>query len=140
MRIQRYVLFGSFFLLFLLIDVLTFGALARQPAVGVAIARAAEIQAPITQTYIALGNPLVSRSPVLQAVGESMANAAFGNSYGAIEARPDAAIDLLFSESRGPLSALFMLSYWGAPLLLLLTLGAWAFRSRRAHLIKSVRR
>jgi len=140
MRIQRYVLFGSFFLLFLLIDALAFGALARQPAVGAMIASAAETQAPITQTYIALGTPLVSRAPVLQIIGESMADAAFGDSYPAIEARPDAAIDLLFSESRGPLSALFMLSYWGAPLLLVLTLAAWVFRSRRAHLIKSARR
>lgn len=140
MRIQRYVLFGSFFFFFLLVDVLTFGALARQPAVGADIARAAATQAPISQTYIALGTPLVSRAPVLQAVGESMAGAAFGDSYPAIEARPDAAIELLFSESRGPLSALFMLSYWGAPLSLLLTLAAWMFRSRRTHLIKSVRR
>lgn len=140
MRTQRYVLFGIFFLFFLLIDALTFGALTGQPAVGPAIAATAEVEAPIAQTYIALGTPLVSRSPVLQAIGESMAGAAFGDSYAAIAARPGAAMDLLFSESRGPLSALFMLSYWGAPLLLVLTLTAWIFRSRRTHLIKSARR
>jgi hypothetical protein len=69
-----------------------------------------------------------------------MADAAFGDSYDAIEARPAAAIDLLFSGSHGPVAALFMLSYWGAPLLLVLTLAAWLFRTRQTHLIKTVRR
>jgi hypothetical protein len=35
---------------------------------------------------------------------------------------------------------LFVLSYRGAPLLLLLTLLAWLFRTRQTHLIPSVRR
>jgi hypothetical protein len=140
MRIRWYAVFGIFFLLFLLIDALSFAALARQSQIGEAVAASAQAEAPIARTYIELGTPLVGASPILQTVGEAMADAAFGDSYAAINARPAAAIDLLFSESRGPLSALFMLGYWGAPLLLACTLLAWLFRTRRTHLIKSVRR
>lgn len=140
MRIRWYVLFGTFFLLFLLIDALTFGALAQQPRVGSAIAASADAEAPIAHTYIDLGTPLVASSPVLQDIGMAMADAAFGDSYAAVNATPAAAVDLLFSESHGPLSALFMLIYWGAPLLLVCTLAAWLFRTRHTHLIKSVRR
>lgn len=140
MRIRWYALFGTFFLLSLLIDALTFAAMATQPVVGPALVSAADVEAPIAHTYIVLGTPLVASSPVLEDVGGAVAAAAFGASYGAIGNSPDAAMDLLFSDSHGPLSALFLLSYWGAPLLLLLTLVAWVFRSRHAHLIKSVRR
>jgi hypothetical protein len=140
MRMRWYALFGTFFLLFLLIDALSFAALARQAGIGADIAAGAEAEAPVAHTYIALGTPLVASSPVLQDVGAAMADAAFGDSYDAIQGRPAAAIDLLFSESHGPVAALFMLSYWGAPLLLLLTLAAWLFRTRETHLIKTVRR
>jgi hypothetical protein len=140
MRMRWYALFGTFFLLFLLIDALSFAALARQPGIGADVAAGAEVEAPVAHTYIVLGTPLVTSSPVLQDVGEAMADAAFGDSYDAIEERPAAAIDLLFSASHGPVAALFMLSYWGAPLLLVLTLAAWLFRTRQTHLIKTVRR
>lgn len=140
MRIRWYALFGIFFLLFLLIDALTFAGLAREPQLGTAIAASADAEAPIAHTYIDLGTPLVAASPVLQGIGMAMADAAFGDSYAAINATPAAAVDMLFSESHGPLAALFMLSYWGAPLLLVCTLAAWLFRTRHTHLIKSVRR
>jgi hypothetical protein len=140
MRIRWYVLFGIFFLLFLLIDALSFGALAQEKGVGPAVASAAAAEAPIAHTYILLGTMPISYVPALRAVGGAMADAAFGDSYAAIEARPEAAIDLLFSESRGPAATLFVLSYRGAPLLLLLTLLAWLFRTRQTHLIPSVRR
>lgn len=140
MRMHWYALFGIFFLLCLFIDALSFGALSREPQIGQAVLTGAEAEAPIVRIYIALGTPLVSSSPILQQVGESMANSAFGDSYAAIGARPAAAVDLLFSESHGPTSALFMLSYWGAPLLLVCTLLAWLMRTRQTHLIKSVRR
>jgi len=140
MRIRWYTLFGIFFLLCLLIDALSFAALAREPGVGQAVSASANAEAPIARTYIGLGTPLVASSPVLQTVGEAMVDSAFGAAYPAISAQPDAAMDMLFSESRGPLRELFMLSYWGAPLLLACTLLAWLLRTRQTHLIKSVRR
>lgn len=140
MRIRWYALFGIFFLLSLLIDALSFGALAQEKGVGTAVASAAAVEAPLAHTYILLGTLPISYVPALRTVGGAMADAAFGDSYAAIEARPEAAMDLLFSESRGPASTLFMLSYRGAPLLFVLMLVAWVFRTRQTHLIKSVRR
>ena len=140
MRIRWYTLFGVFFLLFLLIDALSFAALGQEPDLGPAVSTTAAAEAPLAHTYIVLGSLPVSHAPALQAIGGAMADAAFGDSYATIRARPAAAIDLLFSESRGPLLALFMLAYWGAPLLLACTAVAWLFRTRHTHLIKSARR
>lgn len=140
MRIRMYALFGILFLICLIIDALAFGALANEAGVGAAIAASAQAQAPIAHTYIFLGSSVVSALPWLQTVGQSIADAALGDAYTAIAATPEAAIDLLFSESRGPLRALFLLCYWGAPLLLVLAIAAWLLRTRPTHLIKSARR
>lgn len=140
MRIRMHALFGILFLLCLIVDVLVFGGLAQETSIGTAIAGSARAQAPIAHTYIVIGNPIVAAVPFLQTAGQAMADSAFGDAYPAISATPDAAIDLLFSESRGPLRALFLLCYWGAPLLLLATVLAWLFRTRPTHLIKSARR
>lgn len=140
MRIRLYILFGILFVLCLAMDVLTFGALARESGVGPAVAASARAEAPLAHTYIVLGAPIVGALPALHTIGASCAAAAFDDAYSAIAATPSAAIALLFSESRGAVRALFMLFYWGAPLLLLLTIVAWLLRTRPAHLIKTARR
>ncbi|SRR5579883_419432 len=138
MRFRYYILFGVLFLFCLLLDATTFGGLAQEAQIGAAVARTARAEAPLAHTYIVLGTPMAG-VPWLREAGQSIADAAFGDSYPAIQATPDAAIDLLFSASLGPLRALLMLCYWGAPLLLLLTILAWLFRTRETHLIKSTR-
>ena len=140
MRFRFYALFGILFLFCLVIDVLTFGGLAQNGAVGSAVAASARAEAPLVHTYIVLGRPIAMSIPVAGTAGQSIADAAFGDAYPPILATPDAAVDLLFSASMGPLRALLMLCYWGAPLFLVLTITAWLFRTRRTHLIKSARR
>ncbi|MEO6968738.1 MAG: hypothetical protein ABI132_09865 [Rhodanobacteraceae bacterium] len=137
MRVRAYILFGILSLLCLALDSLTFGALSREPMIGPAIAASARAEAPLAHTYIVLGTPLAGALPALQAIGQSCADTAFGYAYPAIAATPDAAITLLFSESRGATHALFMLFYWGAPVLLVLTIVAWLLRTRPTHLIKT---
>lgn len=137
MRVRAYILFGILFLLCLALDALTFGALAREPVIGPAVAASARAEAPLAHTYIALGAPLTGAMPALQSAGSACADTAFGSAYPAITATPAAAIDLLFAESRGAKNALFMLFYWGAPVLLVLTIMAWLFRTRPTHLIKT---
>ncbi|MER3546124.1 MAG: hypothetical protein C4338_00450 [Rhodanobacteraceae bacterium] len=139
MRFRYYALFGGLFAFCLVLDVLTFGGLAREANVGAAVAQTAKTEAPLAHTYIVLGTPLAG-VPALRAAGQSVADAAFGDAYAAIQSTPDAAIDLLFSASRGPLRTLLMLSYWGALLFAVLTIAAWLFRTRHTHLIKSARR
>jgi|GEM_PF-1594488 hypothetical protein len=140
MRFRFYALFGLLFLFCLIVDLLTFGGLAREPGTGTAIAQSARAEAPLMHTYIVLGQPIAAAIPVLNTAGQSVADAAFGDAYSKIQATPDAAVDLLFSASIGPLRALLMLCYWGASVLLVLTILAWIFRTRRTHLIKSARR
>ncbi len=140
MRFRFYALFGLLFLFCLIVDLLTFGGLAREPGTGTAVAQAARAEAPLVHTYIVLGLPIATAVPAVGAAGQSIADAAFGDAYSQIQSAPDAAVDLLFSASLGPLRALLMLCYWGAPILLVLTIFAWIFRTRRTHLIKSVRR
>lgn len=139
MRIRLYALFGCLFLVCLVIDVLSFGALVSEPGIGPPLAASARAQSPLAHTYMVLGAPVVDSIPELQTCGQAAAGAAFGDSYSAISARPEAAIELLFSESRGPLYALYVLFFWGAPLFLALTLAAWLLRTRHTHLIKGVR-
>ncbi|MEO7149288.1 MAG: hypothetical protein ABIY40_05060 [Rhodanobacteraceae bacterium] len=140
MRVRAYILLGILFLLCLALDALTFGALAREPVIGPAVAASARAEAPLAHTYIVLGMPLVDALAALQSIGRNCAETAFGGAYPAIAETPAAAIDLLFSASRGAPRALFMLFYWGAPSLLVLTIVAWLFRTRPTHLIKTARR
>ena len=140
MRFRFYALFGFLFLLCFVIDVLTFGGLVREPGIGTAIARSARAEAPLVHTYVVVGMPIATAIPGASTAGQSIADAAFGDAYPQILATPDAAVALLFSASIGPLRALLMLCYWGAPVLLLLTILAWVFRTRHTHLIGSARR
>jgi hypothetical protein len=140
MRFRFYALFGMLFLLCAVIDLLTFGGLVREPGIGSAIAQSARAEAPLLHTYAVLGTPIAKTIPGASTAGQSIADAAFGDAYAQILATPEAAVALLFSASLGPLRALLMLCYWGAPSLLLLTILAWIFRTRHTHLISSARR
>ena len=140
MRFRFYALFGFLFLFCLSLDVLMFGGLSQEAGIGQVIADSARAQAPLTHTYIVLGRPIATRIPVARTAGQSIADAGFGDAYDDIQTTPDAAADLLFSASRGPMRALLVLSYWAAPAFFLLTLLAWIFRTRHTHLIKSARR
>ncbi|MGH9423196.1 MAG: hypothetical protein ACRD3J_24685 [Thermoanaerobaculia bacterium] len=140
MRFRFYALFGILFLLCLAIDLLTFGGLVREPGIGPAIAQSARAEAPLVHTYVVLGTPIVKAIPGSDTAGQSIADAAFGDAYPQILATPEAAVSLLFSASIGPLRALLLLCYWGAPIFLVLAILAWMFRTRHTHLIKSARR
>ena len=140
MRFRFYALFGILFLLCFVIDLLTFGGMVREAGIGPAIAQSARAEAPLVHTYVVLGTPIVKAIPGASTAGQSIADAAFGDAYPQILATPDAAVALLFSASIGPMRALLMLCYWGAPVLLVLTILAWIFRTRHTHLIRSARR
>ena len=139
MRVRAYLVFGGLFLFCLIIDVACFGALVNEPGVGPAVAASARAQSPLAHTYIVIGRPLARALPPLQACGQALADTAWGDAYPAIMATPEAASDLVFSESRGPVRALCMLFYWLAPALLVLTIAAWLLRTRHTHLIKTGR-
>lgn len=137
-RIRNDWVLFALFVLCLAADAWVYGSLALDPAVGPALVRAARDSAPLLYSYIELGRPVVAHLGA--ATGAHFAAAAFGAAYAAIAARPAEAADLLFSGSHGPLRDLLVALYWGAPVLLVVTLGAWVLRSQETHLMGRVRR
>lgn len=138
MRPRKYAVLGLAFLLCLAFDAWLYGSLARKPGVGPDVAAAARAHAPLLHAYIVLGRPWVAHAGATGA--QHVADAAFGDAYPQIAAMPEVADSLLFSQSRGRLSELMTLLFWAAPVLLVLTILAWAFRGRPVHLVGRARR
>jgi hypothetical protein len=126
----------TLFVLCLALDAWLYGSLAREPEIGPILASSARANAPLLHTYIVLGEPLAAYTG---APGQRVADAAFRHAYPSIVASPATAASQLFTQSRGPWRGLLVVLYWGAPVLLVLTLGAWVLRSRETHLMGSVR-
>lgn len=137
-RLRKDWLLFALFVLCLAIDAWVYGSLALDPAVGPMLVSASRDSAPLLYGYIELGRPFVAHWGA--ATGGYFAATAFGAAYAAMAARPAEAVDLLFRGSHGPLHDLLVALYWGAPVLLVLTLGTWVLRSRETHLIGNVRR
>ncbi|HJP99009.1 MAG TPA: hypothetical protein VJ862_10635 [Rhodanobacteraceae bacterium] len=131
-----WVLF-ALFVLCLAVDAWVYGSLALDPTLGPVLVPAARDSAPLLHTYIDLGRPFAAHLDA--AAGAHFARMAFGGAYASMAARPAEAPGLLFSGSRGPIHDLLVALYWGAPVLLVLALGAWVLRSRETHLMGRVR-
>ena len=139
MRLLRkdWLLF-ALFVLCLAVDAWVYGSLALDPAVGPVLVPAARDSAPLLYGYIELGRPFVAQLGA--AMGAHFAAMAFGAAYATMAARPAEAAGLLFGDSHGALHDLLVALYWGAPVLLVLTLGTSVLRSRETHLMGKVRR
>lgn len=136
-RFRNDWLLFALFVLCLAVDAWVYGSLALDPAVGPALVPAARDSAPLLYSYIELGRPLVAHLGA--ATGARFAAMAFGAAYATMAARPAEAAGLLFGDSHGALRDLLVALYWGAPVLLVLTLGTWVLRSRETHLMGKVR-
>ncbi len=137
MRPRKYTVLFALFVVCLGFDAWVYASLAREPVVGDALDDAARANAPLLHTYIVIGRPLVGA--VGSDAGQHAANAAYHDAYPAMRALPEAADSLLFSHSLGPLRRIFLTLYWAPPVLLVLGLLAWIFRSRNAHLMGCAR-
>lgn len=122
--------------LLLLLDVLAFGGVMSRADVGPSLRQQARLQAPMMHTYGVLGMALIDKAaPWLKPAATALADAAWGDAYGAIEKSPELATDLLWSQSRGVVRALLRLSSWGAPLLLLAALLGWWRQPKPVHIV-----
>lgn len=136
-RPRKHTVLFALFVLCLAFDAWVYGSLAREPKVGPVLTAAARVSSPLLHAYITLGGPLAAHTG---ASGRYVADAAFGAAYPAITSSPALADTLLFSQSQGPLRGIFLVLFWAAPVLLVLTLAAWVLRSRPAHLMGRIRR
>ena len=137
MHWRKYGVLFTLFVLCLAFDAWLYGSLAREPAIGAALASSARANAPLLHSYIVLGEPLAAHTGWS---GQRVADAAFADAYPSIMASPATAASQLFTESRGPLRGLLVVLYWATPALLVLALAAWVLRSRPTHLMGGVRR
>lgn len=133
MRLRKHTVLLTLFVLSLGFDAWVYGSLAGESAIGPALRAAARESSPLLHTYITIGRPLATR--VGATAGQSVADAAYGEAYASMAATPAAADSLLFSASRGAMRGLMVILYWAPPVLLVLGLLAWVFRSRQAHLM-----
>jgi len=138
MRPRKYTVLFVLFVACLAFDAWVYGSLARAPAVGQALDAAARANAPLLHTYIVIGRPIVDL--VGSAVGQRVADAAYRDAYPAMIALPAVADSLLFGRSLGPLRGIFLVLYWASPILLVLALLTWIFRSQNTHLMGRIRR
>jgi hypothetical protein len=136
MHWRRYRVLFTLFVLSLAVDAWLYGSLAREAEIGPALASSARANAPLLHTYIVLGEPLAAYTG---ASGQRVADVAFHDAYPSIMASPATAASELFAQSRGPWRGLLVVLYWGTPVLLVITLGAWVLRSRETHLMGRVR-
>lgn len=136
MRVRKYTVLFGLFVACLVFDAWVYGSLAREPGAGAALASAARAHSPLLHAYIVLGDPIAAHTG---ASGQYVASAAFGAAFPAMRASPASADSLLFSQSHGPLHGILVLLFWATPVLLVLTLAAWALRSRPTHLMGRAR-
>ncbi|HEX5353835.1 MAG TPA: hypothetical protein VFW60_07120 [Rhodanobacteraceae bacterium] len=136
MRVRKYTVLFGLFVACLVFDAWIYGSLAGIPETGPELASAAHAHSPLLHAYIVLGSPLAAHTG---ASGQYVSSAAFGAAFPAMRESPAAADSLLFSQSHGPLRGILVLLFWAAPALLVLTLAAWALRSRPTHLMGRAR-
>jgi hypothetical protein len=139
MKRRPHVIVFVLFVLFLLYDIVVWGALPLVPDVGESIVDSANREAPLAATYILLGRSLDGAIPALQAFGESQVVAAFGEGFARIREDSTVAMDLIFSSTWNFEHRWMKTVYWFPPLLLVVGLVFWWRRPRQISTIRGRR-
>lgn len=121
------------FVLCLLYNVVVWGALPQLPEVGLAIVDSAHREAPLATAYIELGRGIDGAVAALQAFGERRLSAGLGDGFARIHDDPTVAMDLILNTTWNFQHRWIKTAYWGAPLLLLLTIVLWLRRPRQVR-------
>jgi hypothetical protein len=124
------------FVLCFLYDLVVWGSVSALPDVGPSIADSARREAPLAATYITLGETLDSAVPSLQAFGAGRLSGALSEGFERIRADPTVAMDLIFDTTWNASHRWIKTMYWGAPVLLLLTIILWVRRPKTVHMIR----
>jgi len=131
MKRNAHVVALVLFVVFLLYDIVVWGALAAIPDVGEAIIASANREAPLAATYVLLGTPLDAAVPALQSFGADRLMDAFSEGFPRIKADGTVAMDLIFHTTWNVQHRWIRFAYWMPPLLLLLTAWLWWRRPRK---------
>lgn len=123
------------FVVALLYDIVVWGAVPALPEVGASIADSARREAPLANTYIALGSRIDAAIPALQAFGVQRLTDAFGEGFPRIREDATVAMDLIFDTTWNHQHRWIKTMYWAAPFLLLLTIVLWVRRPKPVRVI-----
>ncbi|MGH8172701.1 MAG: hypothetical protein ACREPX_06115 [Rhodanobacteraceae bacterium] len=136
MKYRPHVIAMILFVLCFLYDLVVWGSVRSIPEVGPGIADSARREAPLATAYITLGEVLDSTVPFFRDFGAERLTSAFGEGFERIEADPTVAMDLIFDTTWNATHRWVKTMYWGAPILLLVSLVLWARRPRAIHMIR----
>jgi hypothetical protein len=136
MKTRLHVFALILFALIFLYDIVVWGGVYALPDVGAGIADSARREAPLAATYIAIGHALDSAAPGLESYGSARLADALSEGFERIRADPTVAMDLIFGSSWNASHSWLKTAYWGAPILLVLTLILWVRRPKQLHALR----
>jgi len=133
MKSQLHVIAMTLFVICFAYDIVIWGGVASLPNVGAGIVDSAHREAPIAATYIAIGTPLDEAMPSLGDYANARLTEGLGDGFERIRADPTVAMDLIFSSTWNGTHRLIKAMYWGAPVMLLVTIVFWFRRPKAVH-------
>lgn len=136
MKRRLHLIALGLFVVVLLADLVMWGAVPTLPDVGVAIERSARNEALLASTYIALGSRLDAWVPMLGNAGAAMMTSAISPAFERIGEDPSVAMDLILNSSYSRAHFWLKFAYWGAPILLVLSLVLWVRKPKQVSLIR----
>lgn len=128
MKSKLHLFAAALFVAALFYNFYLWGGLGRTPELGLLVTQGAEREVSLAGIYVPVGRMLVE-STGLQRSASDFASERFASLQSRLLANPAAAMDTLLSN----LPFTTKLSYYGAPLLLLLTAYLWWRRPREVH-------
>lgn len=135
MRKRLHLIATILFFAVFLFDLVVWGAVPGLADAGAAIERSAGNEAPLATTYITLGAMLDGAVPALERFGAGVLTDALGELFPRIVESPPLAMDLIFSTRLNGTHGWLKTLYWGAPVLLVLSLLLWVRKPKKVSLM-----
>lgn len=136
MKFRLHVIALLLFAVTFLYDLVVWGGVHALPDVGDSIAQSAEREAPLATTYIAIGGVLDSLVPPLKGFGADRLDEALADGLASIREDPTLAMEVVFGPTLNPAHRWIKITYWAAPVLLLLSLLFWVRRPRQLRTLR----
>jgi hypothetical protein len=137
MRSRVHVLSLVLFAVSLLYNAVVWGGVQYLPDVGNALAEAAQREAPLARTYIAIGGVIDRLVPSLGEFGASRLSEALSQGFDQVRADPATGMAIVFGPAWNVSHTWLKTMYWSTPVFLLLACVSWA---RRPKQVKTLRR
>jgi len=133
MKSQLHVIAMVLFAICFLYDIVVWGGVPTLPGVGTFIADSAHRETALATTYIAIGTPLDAAMPSLGDYANLRLTEGLNDGFDRIKEDPTVAMDLIFGTTWNPTHRMIKAMYWGAPIMLLVSVILWVRRPKAVH-------